>query len=298
MKMLHLQYFKALAENEHLFRTANELYISPSALSASISRLETDLGVRLFDRVGRNIQLNEDGKKFYYHVKRVFDELDLARMELKQSGEHKMPSLNVATSTHVLWEEPFAEYVQRNPGIAFTSRTVPLERLACGEQMMRYDFIITALSDIPSSEYEYEVLIPNDRPILAVYEGHPLANRKEISLSEAKNEAFVALSKGFSSRQYFDVMCELAGFTPNIVAEGDYALRTRLVKDHVGITLTTLMGAKSLLLRGLKFIEVVEPVNYRIQSIFWKKMCDLSPQAKAFKAFLIAYYRNYELTLP
>ena len=41
MKMLHLQYFKALAENEHLFRTANELYISPSALSASISRLET-----------------------------------------------------------------------------------------------------------------------------------------------------------------------------------------------------------------------------------------------------------------
>ena len=112
MKMLHLQYFKALAENEHLFRTANELYISPSALSASISRLETDLGVRLFDRVGRNIQLNEDGKKFYYHVKRVLDELDLARMELKQSGEHKMPSLNVATSTHVLWEEPFAEYVQ------------------------------------------------------------------------------------------------------------------------------------------------------------------------------------------
>ena len=69
-----------------------------------------------------------------------------------------------------------------------------------------HDFIITALSDIPSSEYEYEVLIPNDRPILAVYEGHPLANRKEISLSEAKNEAFVALSKGFSSRQYFDVM--------------------------------------------------------------------------------------------
>lgn len=48
----------------------------------------------------------------------------------------------------------------------------------------------------------------------------------------------------------------------------------------------------------MKFIEVVEPVNYRIQSIFWKKMCDLSPQAKAFKAFLIAYYRNYELTLP
>jgi len=66
MKLLQLYYFRALAEKEHLYRTATELYISPSALSTTISRLEKELGVQLFDRVGRNIRLNDNGKKILY----------------------------------------------------------------------------------------------------------------------------------------------------------------------------------------------------------------------------------------
>ena len=62
MKLQQLHYFKALAEREHLFQTATELYISPPALSTAISRLEEELGVPLFDRVGRNIRLSENGK--------------------------------------------------------------------------------------------------------------------------------------------------------------------------------------------------------------------------------------------
>ena len=73
MKLLQLYYFKALAEREHLTATAAELYISPPSLSAAISRLETDLGVPLFDRVGRNIRLNDKGRQFYDHVKLALD---------------------------------------------------------------------------------------------------------------------------------------------------------------------------------------------------------------------------------
>ena len=82
MKLQQLQYFKALAEKEHLFKTATELYISPPALSATISRLEEELGVSLFDHVGRNIKLNKNGERFYLHVKNVLAELDQACAEL------------------------------------------------------------------------------------------------------------------------------------------------------------------------------------------------------------------------
>ena len=198
MKLLQLSYFRALAEREHLYQTATELYISPSALSAAISRLESELGVQLFDRVGRNIRLNESGKKFYVHVQRILDELDRACAELKKTELAVENTLNVVTSTHVLWEDPFSEFIMKNPKVLFNHRTMSVDRLANMEQTVNCDFIITALADIPPENYEYAILIPNDKPMLAVYEGHPLAQRKEISLIEASGEPFVALSKSFS----------------------------------------------------------------------------------------------------
>jgi len=60
-------------------------------------------------------------------------------------------------------------------------------------------------------------------------------------------------------RNYFDNLCEIAGFKPKIVAEGDFSL----------------------------------PVHPRAQAIFWKKEKELSPHASAFKSFLLEYYKKY-----
>ena len=61
MDLLQMQYFLKIAETGNMTRAAEELYISQSSLSRTIARLEKDLGVKLFDRVGRQIQLNEFG---------------------------------------------------------------------------------------------------------------------------------------------------------------------------------------------------------------------------------------------
>ena len=125
MKLLQLYYFKALAEREHLTATAAELYISPPSLSAAISRLETDLGVPLFDRVGRNIRLNDKGRQFYDHVKLALDELDKGFDELQSTAAwNRNLSLRVATSTHIIWEKPFADYICKHPHVAFSHRSL------------------------------------------------------------------------------------------------------------------------------------------------------------------------------
>lgn len=276
---------------------ATELYISPSALSTAIHKLESELGVRLFDRVGRNIRLNENGKKFHERVARILDELDLACDELKNSADMRGQKLSIVTSTHVLWEEPFSEYIRCNPNVQFDHHAISVDRIGGSTLASNCDFIITALDDMPTENYEYAILIPNDRPVLAVYEGHPLAGRKEVSLNEVRNEPFIALSNNFSMRRYFDNLCEAAGFKPKIVAEGDYSLRAQLIKDRMGITISTTMGSKSILMKGIKFIELIEPVRPRVQAIFWKKGRELSPHAKDFKTFLQSYYENYPLTL-
>ncbi len=296
MKLLHLQYFRELAKRQHLYKTATELYISPSALSAAITRLENELGVQLFDRVGRNICLNENGKKFQAHVIKVLDELDLACSELKRTEEQNR-ILNVATATHALWETPIAEFIRRTPGVGFNHRAMDWERLNDEAQMAEYDFIITALGDIQSNNYEYAILVPDDKPVLAVYEGHPFANRKEVSLAEVKDEPFVALPKSISYRHYFDKLFEQAGITPNIIAETDYVLRQKLIKEHMGITISTVLCSKSPFLDGLRFVPLVEPVPPRMQTIFWHKGKELSKEAAAFKNFMIAYYKDFPMDL-
>ena len=291
MKLQQLQYFKALAEKEHLFKTATELYISPPALSATISRLEEELGVPLFDHVGRNIKLNKNGEKFYLHVKNVLAELDQACAELKGDVLQDTLSLNVVTTTNISWGKTFAEFIHHNPHIVFNHRVMDVDQLFSASLENQPDFIVTALPDIPNGRYEYAVLIPNDNPMLAVYDGHHLCDREEISLKEVCHEPFIALPKGYAMRKYFDTLCDLAGFTPNIVAEADVQLRSWLVKKHMGITLTTQLGTGSYLLDGLKFIKITDPIYPRTQGIMWPKGRELTPHAKAFLAFMCEYYR-------
>ena len=72
MDLLQLRYFNLLAENQHLTRTAEHLKISSPSLSATIKRLENELGVQLFDRKGRNIILNNYGEILLSYVKEIF----------------------------------------------------------------------------------------------------------------------------------------------------------------------------------------------------------------------------------
>lgn len=172
MKLQQLNYFKALAEKEHLFQTATELYISPPALSTAISRLEEELGVPLFDRVGRNIRLNENGKKFYSHVNSILGELDRACAELKNDSPVNLNSLNVYTSTNISWGDAFGDFIYHNPQVTFNHQVMDNDRIFSCDQGVQPDFVITALSDAPVGQYEYKVLIPDDSPVLVVYKGH------------------------------------------------------------------------------------------------------------------------------
>lgn len=297
MRMLQLYYFKALAEMQHLTHTAEELFISPPALSAAISRLEEELGLTLFDRIGRNIKLNKNGKILYKHVQIVFSTLDNARMELKEANSFDRQMVNIAVSALTLWSDSISSYFKLHPEVLINHTALKLDKLQNPEFNNQFDLIITGIQDLIGNEWEHAVIVPEDRPILVVYPNHPFAKLKEISLMEAKDEPFIALTKGYSSRKYFDEMCDLAGFTPKIVVEGDYPLRTQMVEEEYGITFSTIVGSKAPILKGLKFVEIKSPVNIRIQAIFWRKGRKLSSAAMSFRDYMINYYRDYNSNL-
>ena len=83
MELKQLRYFKTAAEFQHITKAANALDINQPVLSRSLSALEEELGVELFDHVGRGITLNENGIYFYKRVCEIFATLEDACEDLK-----------------------------------------------------------------------------------------------------------------------------------------------------------------------------------------------------------------------
>jgi transcriptional regulator, LysR family len=98
MNLLQLKYFLTVARCEHMTRAAEELHIAQPSLSKVISKLEEELGVLLFERVGRQIKLNHFGKAFLNRVERVFLELDNGKRELSDMSINESSYISIAAN--------------------------------------------------------------------------------------------------------------------------------------------------------------------------------------------------------
>lgn len=298
MDLLQLKYFNLLAENQHLTRTAEQLKISSPSLSATIKRLENELGVQLFDRKGRNIFLNNYGEILLTYVKEIFILLENAQKELediKNTGEMK---ISVATTSPLIWHDLFMAFVKKYPNVNLNHSVLRLNGLYDSNISNKFDFIITAHNDLSSNPlWVSEILNMNDKPFLAVWQGHKFSSKKEISFIEAREEKFIALPKGFSGRKLFDDLCMLGGFEPKIVIECDYSLRSTLLKNKYGIVFTTESVKAAESLGDAVFIEITEPKYVRTQSIFWKKDRYLNTTNSNFLNFAIDFYKKNKFTV-
>lgn len=95
MELLQLQYFLVVARLEHVTEAARTLHVTQSSLSKTIQRLEEDLGVPLFDRIGRKLRLNEFGSQFLRRVERALFELEQGKQELRDLSSRNKAHLNL-----------------------------------------------------------------------------------------------------------------------------------------------------------------------------------------------------------
>lgn len=95
MDLLQLKYFKVVAEQEHITKSAKLLMVSQPYLSALIGRLEEEMGGQLFDRDGRRVVLNEYGKILLHHVNEALQHLEDAKKEISDMRARATPNISV-----------------------------------------------------------------------------------------------------------------------------------------------------------------------------------------------------------
>lgn len=297
MELLQLKYFLAVAKSQQLSKTAQEFFVTPSAVSTSISRLEDELGVELFDRVGRNIRLNAYGQIYARHIADVFDTLESARSEIQQFQQRSRNHVSVSVMNPILWGGAITHFHSLHPEIAVRLSPFEGQNKSVFPPPSNADFVIASPSAFHPRGWECEIIL-DDPVLLAVPPGHRFAGRRSLDLAEARDEWFISLLPDYSFRQYCDELCIQAGFTPRSKFECDYTMRPRMLPGHDMVCLTTRLAQLSGVFRDAVFIPISSPPCHRAQAIFWKKSRRLSDAPLLFKSFLLEYYQNYSTNLP
>ena len=216
MELLQLQYFLKVAETEHISQAARELYISQSTLSRSILRLEDGLGVKLFDRIGRNIRLNENGRRYLTHIKRVFWELEEGQRELERiQTDQQQPVLILSTIPGILDDLP---ELFRSPGQRMVKQQfIRRELLPTLMLSLHADF---AVSEFPCTSQELEAQnLFEDELYLVLSRTHPLAEKNTLSLKELEQENAFVPPKGAGLREIADRLFETCGMSLRILSD-------------------------------------------------------------------------------
>ncbi len=278
-----LRYFVAAARSEHMARAADQLDLSQPALSRSIQKLEEELGLPLFDRVGRGVRLNDAGRILLRRVDRANAEFEDALRELKDFGATKSVSLGYLSTFGVrLIPELVKGFSALEPGLQFNLFEAPTPLLT--KQLLNGEVDLCASTELYDPGLEWRPLF-NEELFALVPVDHRLAARKCIDLIELADEPFVALRLGHGLRLVLDELCARAGFKPKITLEGYEVSSLRgLVAAGFGVTLAP-RGSVS----AATYVDlpISTPVCFRVVGVSWRKERWLSQKALAFRDYLI-----------
>ncbi len=285
-----LEYFQRVANMQHFTKAAESLFISQPALSRAISRLEKELGVPLFERKGRTVQLNRYGKMFLEKVNLALQVIESGRQELKEvvspdSGNISLSFLHTLGANLV--PELIGEYRRSYPNVTFqlfqnTAREL-IEQLKAGD----IDLCLTTVSEL-DPEISWQELF-SEKLFVIVPHSHRLANRDGVNLSEIAEEPFVGFKKGAGLRTITDQLCKQVGFTPKLTFEGqEVSTVAGLVSVGLGVGLIPeRSGMES---DHVCRLPVIDVECKRTIGIAWRKQTFLPKVVEQFQNFIINHF--------
>ncbi|MFC0215714.1 LysR family transcriptional regulator [Paenibacillus chartarius] len=287
MELLQLQYFLAVARLEHMTEAARSLHVTQSSLSKTIGRLEEDLGVPLFDRTGRKLRLNEYGTRFLRRAERALFELEQGKQEIRDVSNPEQGTIELAVTNASTLPTILREFRKQHPHTQFHVQMLTTQEMITLLQRGEADY---GLSSPPIHGDDMECQIVFIDPILvAVPEGHRLANRSSAALTELKNESFVGVKKGYLTRDLVDDVCLSAGFAPNYVYEGNEPARlTALVEAGIGIGFipSTAVNPRE----HIRYLRIEDHELVREIALLWHRDRYISRAALAFREVVVQYF--------
>lgn len=236
MNYNHLLYFSVLAELEHYTQAAVRLGISQPSLNNAIHNLENDLGgVKLFEKVGRNIRLTEQGRFYQYKVDAALKELQSAANILRDSTDVAPLVIRLGLVSGTLGGILSAEitkYTTENQRIRFQITESSSENLMALLQKEQLDMaIVDSISRDPS--FHFRTLCKRDFYV-AFHKDHPLANKEIVEPTDIISLPQIALH--YDGSNSFQEWANGSSMNENIICQVNTAQAALdMVESGMGI---------------------------------------------------------------
>lgn len=236
-----LRYFIAVAEELNFSRAAERLHISQPPLSHAIKQLEAGLGVALFNRTSRRVELTTAGQVLYREAQFLLRRHSDVRHLVHRIGEGLQGQIKIGFVGSMIYRDltqALKQCKEHYPGI----EQLGLE-MNSAEQI---DLIERGGLDIgiihanPVSDRVQCIELTSERFVICVPQGHPLSGQTEVALADLNHENFIVFSRSLSPR-YYEMMLSMylkAGFYPSVRFEARHWLSvTSLVAQGIGISI-------------------------------------------------------------
>ena len=293
MNLNQLYYFKTVAEVEHFRYAAELLNISQPSLSYAISSLETELGVELFEKQGRNVSLTKYGKVFLGYITTALDTLDEGKKQIQSLSSDNSGHIDMAyiapLSFHYV-PETVRNFLDQphyaGHEITFTFKQAFTPHIIEGIKSSKYDIgFCSYVEDEPLIHFEP---ICEQELVAIVPPSHPLADLEHINLKQLEPYPFVGYAKesglGKLTRQIF----KEANLEPHFICEGeDETALLGLVAQNFGVSVIAKTEAINHI--NVKVIPLNHPHHTRIIYLAYMKNRFLPPIVQSFIDYVKAH---------
>lgn len=293
MELSQLRYFKAVAETGKIVTAANQMFVTPPAISTSISQLEKELGMPLFVRKANRLILNRQGQIFLSYVNSILRNFRYARSDLLESLSEGTHHISVAATSSNLWIDLITSFSLEYPNYTLSSTSMNVEDMVNGNFNTRYSFLLATEGDLsPEFEEECDSLhLFNDRPVVMTPPTHPFANRESVTLSDLMDQRLFWPRTNHNIYRDMLHMFDKASLPIPTISTYSQLVCQSLVSQGVGIALTT-AHAKSASTSHLRYIPLRVSECIWPQRLYWRKDQVHSDEELAFKDFIVEYYRS------
>lgn len=218
MELSELQYFRVVANLEHVTKAAQKLHVSQPNLSNAITRLENKLGAKLFERTRGKIRLTDVGREYLRYVNDAFVILEEGEMHVHEMTESRNSRVMVSCSINKLMNTVIESYVSGHSNVLIHQSLLPTENIVHQFERNEVDFAIT-FRPIQGPQLEWIPIFKSEL-LVGVSKNHPFANKASIRLQDLADQPFVCNNVG-ADMVILQELCAVGGFSPKLSFESN-----------------------------------------------------------------------------
>lgn len=289
MDIRDLQYVLELARRRSFTKASEALHITQPTLSKMIKNLEEELGVQLFTREGKQVDLTDAGRVILEQAGPIVDAFHSLTSELQDLTRLGKGQIRIGLPPMVganFFPRVMSQFRSHYPGVTIQleeAGSVKVEALVAGGAL---DMGVVLLP-VDDSRFDSYTII-RERLRLIVHPGHPLAaeGRKQVRLSELAPEAIILFREDFGLHDKIILECRKAGFEPNVLYESSqWDFMAEMAAAGLGVSLLPEVICRTLDPSRVRVLELVEPVIPWHLAMIWRKKSYLSYAAREWIRF-------------